>query len=272
MNMNDAVKFNSIVRRNLRRKNVYLWPLRLPSLLGITMGILMLMAMAAPSAHAALLTFFDFENAAARTAFNTAFPPTPYPADGGQAGVTLSDGPDNPFPNGQIIMDATGGNPNGVLDLQGNNSAASPQFCFSLGALNTTGLGDITLSFDLKSVDGPQLTQFSTLTLLYSTTAGGGAGTFTSFETITDLKTHPTYFTYSFNVSSDTAGAVNNQSTLYFEFCFSGATTSESRGFTFIDNIQVTGVPEPSTYIGGLLGIAGLCWFQRRWLVRFRRA
>jgi PEP-CTERM motif len=42
-----------------------------------------------------------------------------------------------------------------------------------------------------------------------------------------------------------------------------------------LDNIQINGtVPEPATVAGGLLGVLGLCWFQRRRLirsVRFRR-
>ena len=43
-----------------------------------------------------------------------------------------------------------------------------------------------------------------------------------------------------------------------------------------IDNIQINGtvVPEPATVAGGLLGVLGLCWFQRRRLiscVRLRR-
>ena len=43
-----------------------------------------------------------------------------------------------------------------------------------------------------------------------------------------------------------------------------------------IDNIQVNGtaVPEPATVAGGLLGVLGLCWYQRRRLisaVRLRR-
>ena len=43
-----------------------------------------------------------------------------------------------------------------------------------------------------------------------------------------------------------------------------------------IDNIQVNGtaVPEPATVAGGLLGVLGLCWHQRRRLiccVRLRR-
>jgi hypothetical protein len=37
-----------------------------------------------------------------------------------------------------------------------------------------------------------------------------------------------------------------------------------------IDNITVVGtvVPEPATVAGGLLGVLGLCWFQRRRLIR----
>jgi len=43
---------------------------------------------------------------------------------------------------------------------------------------------------------------------------------------------------------------------------------------TQIDNIQLVAVPEPATIAGGLLGVLGLCWHQRRRLihsVRFRR-
>ena len=36
-----------------------------------------------------------------------------------------------------------------------------------------------------------------------------------------------------------------------------------------IDNIQINGtiVPEPATVAGGLLGVLGLCWHQRRRLI-----
>jgi hypothetical protein len=54
--------------------------------------------------------------------------------------------------------------------------------------------------------------------------------------------------------------------------------TGQSNGVNLefqIDNIQINGtVPEPATVAGGLLGVLGLCWFQRRRLirsVRFRR-
>jgi hypothetical protein len=40
---------------------------------------------------------------------------------------------------------------------------------------------------------------------------------------------------------------------------------------TVVDNIRldaITNVPEPSTVVGGLLGVCGLCWHQRRRLIR----
>ena len=48
--------------------------------------------------------------------------------------------------------------------------------------------------------------------------------------------------------------------------------TGQSNGVNLefqIDNIQINGtVPEPATVAGGLLGVLGLCWFQRRRLIR----
>jgi hypothetical protein len=69
-------------------------------------------------------------------------------------------------------------------------------------------------------------------------------------------------------VSALTGGAVDgvSGSNLFFEFSFSGAAFVGGAD-TFMDNIQVTAVPEPSSYIGALFGLVGLCWFQRRWLM-----
>ena len=66
-------------------------------------------------------------------------------------------------------------------------------------------------------------------------------------------------------------GAAEGQSDITFRLVFSGATPNgEVPQNTFIDNIQLTAtaVPEPSTYIGGLRGIIGLCWYQRRRFMR----
>lgn len=61
--------------------------------------------------------------------------------------------------------------------------------------------------------------------------------------------------------------AFNNQPILFLEMQFSGGTSNGNNLETVIDNIQVTGVPEPATVAGGLLGVLGLCWHQRRRLI-----
>ena len=60
------------------------------------------------------------------------------------------------------------------------------------------------------------------------------------------------------------------------ELQFTGGQSNGNDLQTIVDNIQINGtiVPEPATIAGGLLGVLGLCWFQRRRLirsVRFRR-
>jgi hypothetical protein len=240
------------------------------STLGLIMGVFMLMTMAAPSAHAVIQdTKFTFENAAARAAFNLDFNLNPYPADSGSG--FLRPGPDNAFVNGQITIDSTGGNTGGVLDLQGN---PSPEYCFSIGAINTAGQPDVTLSFDLLSAGNGG--QFSTLKLAYSTT--GTAGSFTALGTtgtyngttgFTDLQAHTSFFTYTVDL---TAGGAPSSSTLYVEFCLSGSKNDANQNFTLIDNISITGTPEPTTVIGGMLAAVGLCWNQRKRLSAVLRA
>jgi hypothetical protein len=245
------------------------------SLFGAVAGTLIVTGALAPSAHAATLTVFNFENLAAQFAFNNGAH-TPYPADAGQAGVTLNRGPDDAFPFGQSIIRATGGNPSGVLDLNGNPNT---QYCFSIGAINTTGQADVTLSFDLMSQPGGNGGgEFSTLKLGYSTTGAAGSflpvgttGTYNGTTGFTDLKTHTTYFNYVVDLS---AGGVPNSSTLYVEFCFSGQKNDAEPNHTFIDNISVTAVPEPTTAVSGVLAVLavfGLCWSQRRCLIHSLR-
>ena len=70
-------------------------------------------------------------------------------------------------------------------------------------------------------------------------------------------------------------GTTINQSQLVLRLLFTGG---QSNGVDLqfqLDNVQINGtVPEPATVAGGLLGVLGLCWHQRRRLirsVRFRR-
>ena len=254
MNMNnDATEFGLIAHRNLRRKKVGLGPLRLLSFLGITMGVLILMAMAAPSARAALQTYYDFEDGNF-TSDSPGLQPT---------GIFNTLGSFT-FPAG------TGTTVNAVTPITTNTALTLHPVShglgeFALGGLTTTGLTDVHLSFALLSAATGG--SFTDLELEYSTT--GVSGPYTSFASVTNLTSHTDYNpALTFDVSALTGGAVDGVSgnKLFFGFVFTGATDSDAA--TFIDNIQVTAVPEPSSYIGALFGLVGLCWFQRR---RFTR-
>jgi hypothetical protein len=245
MNMNNHVaEFGSIMHRTLR------------SFLGITMGVLILMAMAAPSARAALLTYYDFEN-------------NSLTSDGGLQSTNITG-------TAGIVLPADSGsgtNVNAVTLPSTDHSlftltnTGETTSSFKLGGLTTTGLTDVHLSFALLG----EARSFTTLNLFYSTD-GGANFSATPFSTVVGINNVTTYTgppLFSFDVSALTNGAVDNVSGghLFFEFSFSGAPVDIEHA-TFIDNIQVTAVPEPSSYIGALFSLVGLCWFQRR---RFTR-
>ena len=259
MNMNnDATEFMAMAAPSARRKKVGLGPLGFLSFLGITMGVLILMAMAAPSARAALETYYDFEDfnftsdSPGLQTTNISAPVGVIGLCGVLCGTNVN--AVTPSTNAALIVPLPGG---------GGGTAAS----FTLGGLTTTGLTDVNLSFAL--VSGGTGT-FTTLDLLYSTT--GMSGPYTHFSTVVGINNLSTYTgppLFSFDVSTLTGGAVDgvSGSNLFFEFSFSGR-GAETTDFTRIDNIQVTAVPEPSSYIGSLVGLLGLCWFQRRWFTR----
>ena len=142
MSVNNNAKRDPTVRRNLHRKDVNLSPLHLPSLLGITMGVLMFMAMAAPSAHATLhlLTYYNFNTAGT----------IPYTSNSpGEQTTHLINDATNPFPSSQLAIDASGGTTlnqwpadatgaGGKLDLMGNaNLNAGSLYCLDFGGIST---------------------------------------------------------------------------------------------------------------------------------------
>jgi PEP-CTERM motif-containing protein len=150
-----------------------------------------------------------------------------------------------------------------ALRLRSNTTTGTEVNCFTIGPMDFTGLQDVSISFAIK---GGGTGGFTSYTLAYSF----DNTSFTDFATNVAI-TSTSYVVKSFNLPS----AVNGESTVYISACFTGSTNTGVSTATFIDNIQIVAdIPEPSTYIGGLLGIAGLCWFQRRWLsraLRFRR-
>src|SRR4029453_4515311 len=161
MNMNNHVaEFGSIMHRTLR------------SVLGITMGVLILMAMAAPSARAALETYYDFEDGNF-TSDSPGLQPT-------SIGPVLGS---FTFPagTGTTVNAVTPITTNTALTLHPNDNGEG---FFTLGGLTTTGLTDVHLSFALLSAATGG--SFTDLALDYSTT--GGNGPYMSFASGTNLQ------------------------------------------------------------------------------------
>jgi hypothetical protein len=112
---------------------------------------------------------------------------------------------------------------------------------------------------------------FTTVTLLYST--NGGANFIPAPGQTFTLPPSGNSTIVSFTVPA----AANNQNLLVLRLQFTGGQSMGNNLQDVIDNIQINGtiVPEPATVAAGLLGILGLCWHQRRRLIRsarFRRA
>ena len=250
-------------------RDFYARPLCVSSFLGLFMGIFMLMTLAAPSAHAVnLLVYYNFNNIPDNT-------PPPYSSVApGVTGIQLTNTASSGhsiFPGGNLEVDSNVGTTvnqasgdlsgaGGSLDARGNDSTTGGAYCFTIGPFSTAGQLSVNLSFALMSTGSGG---FDQINLLYSTN-----GTlFTNFGTITSVRNITTFTMEAFTLP---AGA-SNQPTLFIEFCFSGTKNNDTHNNTYIDNIQITGVPEPGTVIGGALGVLGLCLSQRRWLVRSLR-
>jgi hypothetical protein len=199
--------------------------------------------------------------------------PPPYISQGPQI-ISLDNDAVNPFPLGSLSVNSTAGTivnrvgldpAGGALDARGNTNGTATQFAFDMGPINTTGIGglqQISLSFALQSIGNAG--RFTTLTLRYSTSGI----TYTQFAQFTNLQSFTTFTALSANLPA----AANNQATLFIQFAFTGSTNNANPNHTYLDNIQINAiVPEPATTVGGVLGVMGLCWYQRRRLIRSLR-
>jgi hypothetical protein len=242
------------------------------SLLTAVVGALVLSAAFVPMANAVapgLQYIFNFNSDAAGAA-----PPYTSIAVGTYGGTfprqqtTLFNEVVSGFPVGQISIEGGEGTTlnqfsgdlsgaGNALILGGNANQATP-YCFDIGSFSTQGLESVSLSFAIEVDSG----SFTRLQLAYGT----DGTTWTNFGNIDlSLISDDTYHLITANLPND--NTVNDQSTFFLQFCFSGS--HDASGDVNIDNIQVNAVPEPSTYIGALLGLVGLCWYQRRWFMRF---
>jgi len=116
--------------------------------------------------------------------------------------------------------------------------------------------------YDVTSVSfaiGANGNGYAFVSLLIST---NGGATFTQIGATQAIPNGPgTILTFTLP-----AGTTINQPTLVLRLAFTGGQSNGVDLQNEIDNIQVNGtiVPEPATVAGGLLGVLGLCWFQRR--------
>jgi len=131
-------------------------------------------------------------------------------------------------------------------------------------SFNASAFSNMSLTFACNTSGNG----FNLATLSYSTDGG---------LNFTPIASQPLIQGGGFNTVTfaNLPSAIDHQSDVILRLTFTGGTSSGNNLQTVIDNIQLTGVPEPTTVAGGLLGVLGLCWHQRRRLirsVRFRRA
>jgi hypothetical protein len=247
-------------------------------LLLILAGAVLLLAALAPTAKADLIVYFNFEDSFNRgppdftsdvvgapdfnpgggvvlTTMTTDYNSGEARADHPGIGLNRSAGDIDLPRNGSPDLDVS------LTDAGNNNNRH-----FDFNVLSSGGFyQDMTLSFAVRTRTGG----FTDVTVQYSINGGGTWTTFGTAALVTNVQT-----LVSFGVPI----AANNAPNLAFRFFFTGGTgTSTHTQYTEFDNLQLTGtiVPEPATVAAGLLSVLGLCWHQRRRLirsVRFRRA
>jgi hypothetical protein len=236
--------------------------LRFRSLLLLT-GALMLMAALAPSAKADVIAYFNFEDAA-----NGAPPDFTSEADQGLGVATTITTNYNPGDMKTVADFALGLNrlaadvdnpPNGLHSLGLAATGFNNGFHLDIPLFSPTGFfQDMTVTFAYNCAGNG----FNLVTLFFSTDFGA---TFTAGPSA-PLLTAGTNSIATLVVPA----AANNAPGLVLRLVFTGGTSNGNNPETQIDNLLIGGtiVPEPATVAGGLLGVLGLCWFQRRRLIR----
>ena len=138
----------------------------------------------------------------------------------------------------------------------GIHRSGRDQLYIDIPMFSAQGIYDVTsVSFAI----GANGNGYAFVSLLIST---NGGTTFTQIGATQAIPNGPgTTLTFTLP-----AGTTLNQPTLVLRLAFTGGQSNGVDLQNEIDNIQVNGtiVPEPATVAGGLLGVLGLCWHQRR--------
>jgi len=241
-------------------------------LVAVAGAFLLLTAVLAPSANATVLVYFNFEhttvggspdflsrtiglpdnNPGGGLVLTTILPIPPLINFAMVPGLLLNRTPgdsDTNVPGVGLGMRTTPADDGGALEFQ----------------VDTTFFQNMSLSFAVNT----QGNGFNNVAFNYSTDGGG-----TFIPAGSSFIASGGDQLISFVVPPGAEG----QSNVIFQLVFSGGTSEGEDLQTVIDNIVLEGiaVPEPATVVGGLLGVLGLGWQQRRrlklLLPRLRRA
>lgn len=236
----------------------------------IVAGALLLTAALAPRANAAVIAYFNWEDAA-----NGAAPDFTSEADQGLGVVTTIITNYNAADQATVPDFALGLNrlaadvdnpPNGLHSWGMESTGRNNGFHADIPLPSAQGIfQDMTITFAYNCAGNG----FNLVTLFYST---DGGLTFTNSGVSATLLTAGTNSIATLVVPT----AANNIPSLVLRLVFTGGTSNGNNPETQIDNLLIGGtiVPEPATVAGGLLGILGLCFHQRRRLIkafRFQR-
>ena len=235
-------------------------------LLVIFAGAFLLLATFAPSANAdcpACIRFYDMEGLTVGVVNQGSHPPAIEQGDVAPFAFLLQN--DNGTPYSIINLSAEVNNPVGLVNLP---AGAQPNVV-SLG-VHRSGQGHMNIVMTFPSAVGIYNIQsvsfasrgsgngFQNVVLQMS--ADGGAN-WTNLSVVTPIPTSIGTIVLT-NTLGNTLGVPN----LLIRMQFINGQSNGSELQNVIDNIQVNGtiVPEPATVAGGLFGILGLCWHQRR--------
>ena len=246
--------------------------MKLRSLFIAVTGALMLTAAFVPRANATVIVYFNFEDAVTGGApdfmadVNNGLPPPAGNLGGGTQASTIT-------PTGGAFVSDTGlllnrtlgdqdtADPGQALTYNHASQNPSPKICFNV---NTNLLIDLSLSMAIDNAGNG----YDTVTLTYTTNFGepGAVTHMGGSQMIPDA----TVEKYTFALDPTVFTGDGSTHTTQFCLTFSGGQSNGNNRQFVIDNIVLGGteVPEPATVAGGLLAACGLCWHQRRRLVR----
>jgi hypothetical protein len=234
----------------------------------IVAGAALLLGAFAPRANADLIAYYNFEGPDTPTfPVNLDSHPPAFFSSGNTMTLTFN------FPlisltevNPGLPQNLFPGDPAPNLTALGlSRSGANSPATFDIPLFSAQGFFEtMTLSYAINA----QGNGFTMTNLFYST---DGGGTFTLFHS----QVIPNAGTII--VSAVVPALANNAPLLMLRIELTGGQSNGGNLQNVMDNIQVNGtiVPEPATIAGGLLGVLGLCWHQRRRLIsslRLRRA